>query len=310
MAHMVETMVSVREVPWHGLGQIVQDKLTATEAITAAGLDWEVELRPLFLGDGTPADAYVVTRDIDGQQYGIVTDKYVPLQNEEAFRFFDGLVADGSAKYDTAGSLDNGRTIWMTAQPKDGAWSLGGGRDQVTTYLLLTNSHSGRRAVRAAVTPIRVVCMNTLNYGLQKAQRTWSVVHTRQMERNLLQGRRALGITFNYMDAFTEEANRLIDEEMSNAAYARFVRELSESLEWSDKTKERHLPRLMEAWYAPGVTLADVVGTQWGALQVVSEYFEHTGEYLHENADATLRRSFDTRSTASKTRQASYALLS
>ena len=114
MSANVETMFYVgREKPWHGLGQSVESAPTSEDAIVAAGLDWKVEKKPIFDAQGNQIDNYFAnTRDKDNSVLGVVSGRYEIVQNEEAFSFTDSLV-DAGMKYSTAGSLRNGKCIWL-----------------------------------------------------------------------------------------------------------------------------------------------------------------------------------------------------
>ena len=117
MAANVETMFSVRQIPWHGLGTIVEEAPTSADALHLAGLDWEVVQNPVFTGDGFEIPNYKANvRNSDNSVLGIVTDRYKIVQNSEAFAFTDSIIDSGEVLYETAGSLRNGKTIWLLAR--------------------------------------------------------------------------------------------------------------------------------------------------------------------------------------------------
>ena len=116
MAANVETMFYTREKPWHGLGIRVAEALTSKEALTKAGVDWHVVQKPLTTYDGSPVPGYFANiRDKDDKLLGVVTDRYTVIQNEDAFAFTDGLLGAG-VRYETAGSLSEGRRVWILAK--------------------------------------------------------------------------------------------------------------------------------------------------------------------------------------------------
>lgn len=159
----VETMFSVRETPWHGLGRIIMDAPASREALELAGLDWQVESRNIYSGTGALIPGYRANvRSTDDAVLGVVSDRYRIVQNEEAFQFTDDLLGEG-VTYETAGSLQGGKKVWMLARlPRK--YLIAG--DQVVPYLVIFNSHDGSSGVKVAMTPIRVVCQNTLNLAL------------------------------------------------------------------------------------------------------------------------------------------------
>jgi len=268
----VETMFSAREVPWHRIGKVTENELTAQAALEAAGLDWNVEMKPLRVYMGhearpqyvTVEDRFGVIRDVDSKVLGVVGTSYVPLQNRDAFAFFDNLTDSGEAKYETAGSLRGGKWVFMTAKVPQ-TMSVGG-VDDVDTYILLTSSHDGSRAVTAAVTPVRVVCTNTLNMALGAARQTWKVRHTATADLRIAEARETLGLTFKFMEDFQAEAEAMLATEVTEAEFARIVGELLK-----DTPQEKDADVLREL-FADAPNLENVRGTEWGALQAVVEY--------------------------------------
>ena len=187
-----DSMFSVRQTPWHGLGAVLdQPPTTIADAIERSGLGWRVEREPIAIdrGDVATVDDWWLPRceEIPGwwanvrqdtrQVLGIVGERYRIVQNIEAFQFVDQLI--GSAMhFETAGSLHGGRRVWVLAQLPE---HIEVGGDPVRPYVLLMNSHDGSTAVVAASTPIRVVCQNTLNWGLERARQKYSIRHTEKI---------------------------------------------------------------------------------------------------------------------------------
>ena len=206
MAANVETMFSVRVTPWHGLGEIIQEAPTSDDAIRIAGLDWRVIQSELICKEnGQIIDGFKVNiRDTDKKTLGIVTDRYKIVQNSEAFAFTDALLGEG-VRYETAGSLASGRRVWMLAKLEDRIIT----DELIEPYLVFTNSHDGTGAVRVAITPVRVVCQNTLNLALQKAERQWSCAHKGDIQGKLEEARHTLLNANRYMDELEEDFGEL-----------------------------------------------------------------------------------------------------
>jgi len=172
--HNFESGFVVRDQAWHGLATLLQDAPTVEEGIKQAALDWDVLTRPVLVpvptgkGRGEKrivAKGYHATvRASDQSVLGIVSSKYKPLQNAEAFEFFDKFLKDGTCQLEAAGSLSKGKYVWVLAKIANLNAEISKG-DEVCTYLLLSNAHDGTRAVLVAFTPIRVVCWNTLSYA-------------------------------------------------------------------------------------------------------------------------------------------------
>ena len=219
MTANIETMFYVKEKPWHGMGTKVETAVTSADALHLAGLDWIVEPKPVYVENngifGTAMEAipgYVAnTRNADGQVLGIVTDSYKIVQNTDAFQFTDNLVG-GDVRYETAGSLANGKRVWLLAKLPD--TEIVG--DKVERFLVFTNTFDGSGAVRVACTPIRVVCQNTLNYALHTAKRSWSVRHTANIHNRIAEAQQALQLENRYVDALNRNANTLARQHLSD----------------------------------------------------------------------------------------------
>jgi len=224
MPHAVETMFSANVPAWHQLGVVTKGALTSAEAITKAGLDWTVSLRPLMTleTEDVPArinnlipvhNYYSTVRDSDDTVLGVVGNRYTPIQNIECFDFMDTVVDDSDAKYETAGSLHNGRIVWMLLNLNK---SVQVDEDVTHNYLLLTNSHDGSSSLKGLTTPIRVVCANTLRMALGDMRNSFSFRHTKNLQGKVAQARSILTQSYQYVDAFQLEMERLLDTEITN----------------------------------------------------------------------------------------------
>ena len=223
MAANVENMFYVRKAPWHGLGTMVMEAPTSAEALSLAGLDWKVVQKELVTDDGTPVPGFKANlRETDNQVLGVVTDRYKVVQNEDAFAFTDSLLGEG-VTYETAGSLQNGRRTWMLAKLPT-KYIISG--DEITPYLVFMNSHDGTGAIKAAMTPIRVVCQNTLNLALSTAKRCWSTNHTGDINGKLEDAKN----TLLYADQYMSELGRTIDKLNQQKLSDRQVLEYIDSL--------------------------------------------------------------------------------
>lgn len=192
-------------VPWHGLGRVIKEAPTSEDAIKLAELDWDVIPKPIFDEFGRELRGYKVNqRSSDNKNLGIVTDRYRVVQNREAFAFTDALLGEG-VKYETAGSLASGKRVWMLAKLENTTLA----EENIDPYLVFTNNHDGTGAVRVAITPVRVVCQNTLNLALGKASRHWSCAHKGNIQSKLDEARYTLGNAALYMEALEEEFGEL-----------------------------------------------------------------------------------------------------
>ena len=205
MAANFENGFFVGTPAWHGLGTVIKEAPTSEDAIRIAGLDWDVIPKPIYDEFGRELKGYKVNqRSSDNKNLGIVTDRYKIVQNREAFAFTDALLGEG-VKYETAGSLASGKRVWMLARLENTTLA----EENIDPYLVFTNNHDGTGAVRVAISPIRVVCQNTLNLALSKASRHWSCAHKGDIQSKLDDARYTLGNAALYMEALEEEFGEL-----------------------------------------------------------------------------------------------------
>jgi phage/plasmid-like protein (TIGR03299 family) len=223
MSANVEWMFSGNNVtPWHGIGEIIKGTLSSEEAIRVARLDWDVVPMPIYDGNGRELKGYKVNqRSSDGKNLGVVTDRYKIVQNREAFAFTDALLGEG-VQYETAGSLDSGKRVWMLARMEGTEIA----EEQVDPYLVFTNSHDGKGAVRVAAVPVRVVCQNTLNLALTQASRHWTCAHKGDIQSKLDEARYTLASAERYMKALEEEFGELKLKRVTESQ----VRDMTEKL--------------------------------------------------------------------------------
>ncbi len=263
--------------PWHGLGTAVDHALTAAEAIEAASLDWLVEKREIFFKtqDDSGEAKYDQTKGFATVRtdlnipLGVVSDKYQPIQNHEAFNFIDTLVASRDAKFHTAGALFDGAKVWILAKlpghitVKDD--------DMVDKYLVLMNAHNGKSALRCFFSPIRVVCMNTLRQALASAETTVSIEHTGNVQHKVVEARRVLGIANDYFDqignVFKVFAGREITDEEFRVYMDNIMPEVS--------TRSKNIREKIERFYHEGAGSELAGHTLWGAYNSISEWTDH-----------------------------------
>jgi phage/plasmid-like protein (TIGR03299 family) len=274
MAHLVENMFSVKATPWHKLGNIIQEAPSTAEGIKLAGLDWGVTTKPLFTADGTAVQANGIVRETDGRVLGVVGKRYTPLQNSEAFSFFDPFLASGEASLETAGSLRNGERIWVLAKLNKAPIEVSG-NDVVDKYLLLSNGHDGVMGVRVSLTPVRVVCSNTLSMAHTAQESKFiRIMHSKKVVENLEKVREVVNIAENAFKA-TEEQMRIMAKRNINQADLRKYVEVALSLnmdtERAELLNERIIDRVVELFdLSPGSIEAG--HTYWGAYNAANYY--------------------------------------
>ena len=283
MAHNIETMFSAGRVkPWHyeetkEVTKLIQEAPTSKEALHLAGLDWEVQQTPVYTDAGLEIPNYKANvRSTDKSVLGIVSDRYKIVQNTEAFEFTDEIVGeteDGVVKYETAGSLCGGKKIWLLAKmPMQKI--LG---DEVEPYMCFTNSHDGSGAIRICMTPIRVVCNNTLNMALAGARRQWSTKHVGDMQSKLEEAKLCLQLADAYMSGLADEADRLANAKLRREQLDEILDEMFPIEDNASDRKKRNVQTIKDdffvAYFMPDI--AQFRDTAWGAVNAMSDFVTH-----------------------------------
>ncbi len=281
MPHEVETMAYFGHRPWHGLGTALAeaDLYDWSSASKKAGLDWAVELVPLVTADTqAKVDHRAVRRTSDGRTLGVVGPRYHPLQNKDAFGWFQPFLDAREAALHTAGSLRQGSRIWVLARLNRDPLVIAAG-DEVEKFILLSHGHDGSLAVRAGFTPIRVVCQNTLSMAHgSDASKLIRIKHTRDVLENLANVREIMDLANQEFEATAEQYRRLARKSVNQADLRRYVkRVLKIEDEDSPSTRSRNIMdeiiRLAEA--GRGNDLPSVRGTLWTAYNGVSEWLTY-----------------------------------
>ena len=273
MAALVESMVYTREKPWHGLGTKVEEAPTSADALRLAGLDWRVEQKNIQLCGGSKVPGYKANvRSTDGKVLGVVSDRYRIVQNADAFEFTDSIIG-GDVRYETAGSLNGGKKIWLLAKLPE--TEIAG--DKTEPYLCFSNTHDGSGAVRVCMTPIRVVCNNTLNLALDSAKRAWSVRHTGSLQSKMHEARACLRMANTYMGALAEKADRMANTTITRDQLNRILDELFPVDEHTTEREKQNIKKLrdeyMVCYFAPD--LVKFWDTAWGAYNAMSDMITH-----------------------------------
>lgn len=273
MSANVETMMYARETPWHGLGTKVSEAPTSADALSLAGLDWVVLQEDVFDSQGTKIPDYRANvRSSDGTVLGIVGDRYRVVQNIDAFQFTDDLLG-GGVRYETAGALKGGKRIWLLAKMPD---RLIAG-DTVEPYLCFTNAHDGSCGVKVCMTPVRVVCNNTLNLALGTAKRVWSMRHTETIHERLTEAHDCLSLANHYMNGLTEYADYAANKTMTGEKMDALLNALFPTPQnASDREREnvkKYQDEFMACYLAPDIR--KFRGTAWGAINAASDFVSH-----------------------------------
>jgi phage/plasmid-like protein (TIGR03299 family) len=209
-----------------------------------------------------------------GTALGVVGSRYSVIQNRDAFVFFDSLLGSNEAIYETAGALGNGEKIWILAR-------LPGhikvrGKDIVKKYLLLTNSHDGSSLVRCKLTPVRVVCSNTLSVALSGSEEEVRIRHTPNAVENLAEAHKLIGLSNDLYDQLDYIFNRMSLKKISDKQLIEYVETLiPDNAEAESLTRTENIRHTILTLHESGAGAGLTRGTLWGAWNAVSEYTDH-----------------------------------
>ena len=326
MAHELETQngktsfASFREPAWHGLGTVFTEEKNTAEMLAAANLNnWNVRLVDVEIPNTLTSDKsyqYVVrTNPTDNTQtdvLGVVGERYHVLQNEELFSFGDNIL-DGGGRWETAGSIRGGRVVFGSlALERETILDPNGVADKVKTYLLINTSHDGSIAIQASITPVRVVCANTLNLALgskrgkNAIKQSFKIRHTQTAQGKVQIARETLGLANKYMDAFDVMAKTMIEKEITAAqfndiilaAYPKPEKDSKGSIKkWTNKVD------IINDIYT-GEFNGMIAGTAWGAFNALTERLDWHRSARGDNNESLLAAAsgFDATITAEKNR--------
>ena len=291
MSHEVETMAYAGQVPWHGLGVEVPGDLSPKQMMQKADLDWRVESVPTtaFFGEEIiSTGANCLLRESDHKVLSpMIGSDWEPVQNSEAFDFFNEFCAAGDMEMHTAGSLMGGKMVWVLAKIKESFDVLG--KDQVDNYMLFSNPHQYGKSVNVRMTPIRVVCNNTLTMSLSgRSKNEVKLNHRRAFEPDMVKSQ--MGLAHDKFEQYKEFANFLASKKASQSNVIQFLntvfphaggksREIKKYEELSNNAKQTF--DVLET--QPGADLAP--GTWWNAINAVTFMTDHK---LGRTADSRL----------------------
>lgn len=305
MAHEImedDAMFSVREVPWHGLGEILTDYPTIAGAITASGLSWDVSVEkmtvPMFFAGQQQVievpDDFAVIREDTHKVVGVVGNRYEPYQNSEMWGFIENFQNQSGIKLETAGSLKNGRTTWVLA--KNGIMEAIHG-DPIEEFFLFRNSFDGSSPISVMFTNIRVVCNNTLTAAIRGARNIYNVRHTASAADQIKEVQKALGLRAKYQSKVNLSMEALVKYKMDATRSINFLEEVifpepkrivqtvdkgeivhtfEEATQRAQTTRTNNVNNVLELLEGgAGADIKGVKGTAYGMFNALTEWADH-----------------------------------
>ncbi len=299
MAHNLETngndvAFALRGKPaWHNLANRIfnqdEDVSTQTMLDEAKLSNWNVRLSPLTdyipetFNDVSENSLVLRTNPFNGGTDVLATvgKRYHVLQNEELFAFADNIHdANPECRWESAGSLKKGKVVFGTVDiPRTMVLDPQGANDQTKLYLIVWTSHDGSVAVQAAVTPVRVVCQNTLNLAMKNAKQSFKIRHTQSVEGRIQVARETLGLALGYFDEFEKEAQSLYTQAITDAEFSKLIQTIYPKLDKDAAkvalTKWENKVVLLDDLYHNSPTNATIKGTKWGAFNALTERLDY-----------------------------------
>lgn len=305
LAPGIHAAAFARVPAWHRLGVTLDGTFTADEALTAAHLKgWDVRTLPLTATEITESgvttitvpDKFAtvrtnpVTQEV--QALGVVGDRYRPIQNEAHIELLDTLVDESGAHFDTAGAIRGGRQTFVSMRLPEHIKI--GGIDEVDMNLVAINSHDGTSALMFLVSPVRVVCQNTLDLARRSARASFSIRHTSGAHGRVQEAREALGMTFTYVNEIQTLADAMVSTPITAGWFDQFIRDLyqvkpTDTADDLPKGTRVAIEQLRSLW-ENSRTLDGIKDTRWGAYNTVTEYLDHfapirvAGDKVHARA--------------------------
>jgi len=294
MAHEVETMAYAGQVPWHGLGVKVSNELTPAQMMDKAGLDWEVTKEDLRVVSGMKSQIVpgkkALVRSSDDTILDIIGNDWNPVQNQDAFEFFNEYVLAGDMEMETAGSLKGGRNVFALAKVKESFSILGD--DQVDSYLLFSNPHEYGKAIDIRFTPIRVVCNNTLTFSLASASKNFvKLNHRTAFDADMV--KQQMGLASEKFAMYKDMAEFLSTKKFSVDTLIQYYNEVfphtyansrSKTVEKADDLTKNGKKALEVLHTQPGAEYGE--GTWWQALNSVTYLTDHV---MGKNAESRVQ---------------------
>ena len=305
-----DTMFSVREMPWHGLGTVLdQYPGSIKEALELSGLDWDIIQRPVHQPITTNVGGQEITtypsvdnlwlnvREDTNDVMGVVTERYKPIQNHEAFAFMDNLIGTEMA-FETAGSLYSGKKVWVLCKLPDYVEVAG---DQVGQYVFISNAHDGKSSCLVSVSPVRIVCANTLSWAIgaaKKSARTYTVRHTGDVSLKMHEARNVMGITIDYYKQFKGLGDEMALTKFTESRLQSVLDALYpvEGSMGDRAVTNRDVAKnsIMAIYRGEGIngdTTGNAPGSKWCAANAIAEYADY-GRKMTKRGNQ-VARSFD-----------------
>jgi phage/plasmid-like protein (TIGR03299 family) len=319
MSHEItatDSLFSVREMPWHGLGHVLPDYPTREVAQQLAH-NWEPIREPIFgrepviTDDGDLTVEYVeipdevrIVRSDNRQHLGVVPEQLPTITNTEMYDLAEEIQGGPASDvlWETGGSLNGGRKVWLLLRLAEPLQIKGDPNGTSLPFYLLQNEHTGKGAFSGSATQIRPICANTIRQADMDAKAhgtEFTFRHTKNMRDRIEQAREALQGWRESLDEYRRLAEFMLDQPVSHHAQVEFLQRFIPepiSTMTSDRVKN-NIAKAREQWTEvyDSVTCEGIRETAWGLVQASSEWSEHVRRA--NSAETRFRRAVIERNT-------------
>lgn len=269
--------LTTREATWTNVGVDVEMTSTVSEVLAKAGLDYEVEKRPMYIdsdnGNGgiLVPDKYATYDVTNGKIKGVVGNTYKVLQNRDAFDFVNGI--DDKLSFVKAGETKSGM-IYIIGRLDD-VTVLG---DKITPYVIFQNGHNGIYTLKTTICPLRIVCQNQFALSFKSSPNTISIHHSNSMEGRLVEAQNLMKDVAGYMKEFNNTAEELASTKFTGNAKDIFNAFFTEAMTKKDNEKQLAVVEDKTTLISNIYNYDDnqnFRGTVWGLVNAYADYTTH-----------------------------------
>ena len=279
MAHMImedDTVMVTGRQSWHGLSIVVDTAQSSSDALRIANLDWEVFPKDVYADNSVIPGYKANARSDTGQVLGIVSDRYRVCQNKDAFSFVDDILANSQeVKFHSAGSLENGKRVFMMAELPQGIL-LG---THVQNFMFFSNAHDGKNGIKVGLTNTVIECNNTLNLALADSPRTWSTKHIGDIEAKKHEAMKTLQFASAYMEGTKALAEEMYSKKISKTDLDNFLNLLFPMEEEGTDREKNNIAycrnNILDIYMGKD-DLANFRGTAWGLYNATADFVSNT----------------------------------
>jgi phage/plasmid-like protein (TIGR03299 family) len=280
------------------LGERVEGTFTAEEALEKGHLaGWNIRKTQAYAFVGGKKierkGMFDLVRDTDSGPAILgkypVSESYSAIQNEEHAAFLNTLVEESGSNFELAGSMKNGEIVFLSMK-MPGHIQIGG-VDPIDLSLLAVNGHGGSMSFTVAAMPVRYACSNVLNSIHGGMSGLIRIRHTSGAKKQMVaQAREALDISFKYLDAFQEEAERLINTTVTQSRFEEIIEAefgVGEDAAKAAITRsEKKIDEIAEL-FAEASTQDGIRETAWAGYNALTEWADHYSPARGEDADVS-----------------------